>query len=194
VRTFIRQDSNTPANCSFRIHNEGIAMMRQFVSDKRVMTVQLKEVVTLLQSPYPKVSEFAEAVHDRLTALPAGCCIFEFDPALEEDKDQPTPRWAGQGLTGFVKSKLVFPVWKAQVSLNMLLNKQERRSLAMRLGVDCIDTPHVVEGGAKGTAAKMAAAEAAGSADVSAGSADVSSGSADASAEDSPMVAADDDQ
>ncbi|KAI8347174.1 S-adenosyl-L-methionine-dependent methyltransferase [Mortierella sp. GBAus27b] len=180
VRTFIRQDSNTPANCSFRIHNEGIAMMRQFVSDKRVMTVQLKEVVTLLQSPYPKVSEFAEAVHDRLTALPAGCCIFEFDPALEEDKDQPNPRWEGQGLTGFVKSKLVFPAWKAQVSLNMLLNKQERRSLAMRLGVDCIDTPHVVEGGAKGTAAKKAAAEAAGSADVS--------------AEDSPMVEAQDDQ
>ncbi|KAG0002156.1 hypothetical protein BGZ65_002881, partial [Modicella reniformis] len=168
VRTFIRQDSNTPASCNFRIHSEGIAMMRQFVSDARVMTVQLKEVVTLLQSPYPKVSEFSEAIQERLTALPTGCCIFEFDPVLEENKDQPNARWEGQGLTGFVKSKLVFPVWKAQVSINMLLNKQERRSLAMRLGVDCVDTPHVVEGGVKGTAAKKVAEEAAGSADVSA--------------------------
>lgn len=149
-------------------------MMRQFVSDVRVMSVQLKEVITLLQSPYPKVSEFSESIQDRLTALPTGCCIFEFDPALEENKNQPNPRWEGQGLTGFVKSKLVFPVWKAQVSLNMLLNKQERRSLAMRLGVDCIDTPHVVEGGAKGTAAKKTV-EASGSA-------------ADVSAEDSPMI------
>ncbi|KAG0307494.1 hypothetical protein BGZ98_000147 [Dissophora globulifera] len=153
VRTFIRQDSNTVVECSFRIHSEGIAMMRQFVSNARVMTVRLKEVITLLQSPYPKISEFPEAVQERLTALQTGCCIFEFDPELEENKDQPNERWEGQGLTGFVKSKLVFPVWKAQVSFNMLLNKQERRSLAMRLGVDCVDSPHVVEGGAKGTAA-----------------------------------------
>ncbi|KAK3811791.1 MAG: S-adenosyl-L-methionine-dependent methyltransferase [Benniella sp.] len=159
VRTFIRQDSNTPAQCTFRIHNEGIAMMRQFVSNARVMTVTLKEVLVLLQSPYPKVDEFEPSVQDRLMALPAGCCIFEFDPALEENKDEPNPRWEGQGITGFVKSLLVFPVWKAQVSLNMLLNKQERRSLAMRLGVDCVDTPHAVEGGAKGTAAMKAAAE-----------------------------------
>ncbi|KAF9201173.1 hypothetical protein BGZ49_008608 [Haplosporangium sp. Z 27] len=166
VRTFIRQDSNSPADCTFRIHNEGIAMMRQFVSNARVMAVQLQEVITLLQSPYPKISEFPEAVQQRLTDLPTGCCIFEFDPSLEENKDQPNPRWEGQGLTGFVKGKLVFPVWKAQVSFNMLLNKQERRSLAMRLGVDCVDSPHVVEGGAKGTAAKAAAAAAAASEDA----------------------------
>lgn len=134
-------------------------MMRQFVSNARVMAVGLKEVLVLLQSPYPKVDEFEPSVQDRLMALPAGCCIFEFDPALVENKDEPNPRWEGQGITGFVKSLLVFPVWKAQVSLNMLLNKQERRSLAMRLGVDCVDTPHVVEGGAKGTAAMKAAAE-----------------------------------
>ncbi|KAF9903654.1 hypothetical protein EC991_003475 [Linnemannia zychae] len=161
VRTFIRQDSNTPTECSFRVHNEGIALMRQFVSDARVMAIQLKEVITLLQSPYPKISEFPEAIQQRLTDLQSGCCIFEFDPELEENKDQPNPRWEGQGLTGFVKVKLVFPVWKAQVSFNMLLNKQERRSLAMRLGVDCVDAPHVVEGGAKGTVAKAAAAAAA---------------------------------
>jgi hypothetical protein len=137
-------------------------MMRQFVSNARVMTVQLKEVITLLQSPYPKITEFQESIQEQLTNLPTGCCIFEFDPSLEEDKDKPNPRWEGQGITGFVKSKLIFPVWKAQVSFNMLLNKQERRSLAMRLGVDCVDSPHVVEGGAKGTAAKAkAAAEAA---------------------------------
>ncbi|ORY95172.1 S-adenosyl-L-methionine-dependent methyltransferase [Lobosporangium transversale] len=184
VRTFIRQDSNSPAQCTFRIHNEGIAMMRQFVSDARVMAVQLKEVITLLQAPYPKISEFPESIQERLTALPTGCCIFEFDPELEEDKDQPNPRWEGQGLTGFVKSKLVFPVWKAQVSFNMLLNKQERRSLAMRLGVDCVDSPHVVEGGAKGTAAKAAAAAATTTSDADV---DVET-SADLSADDSPMV------
>ncbi|KAF9428163.1 hypothetical protein BGZ94_003204 [Podila epigama] len=158
VRTFIRQDSNSPTECSFRVHAEGIAMMRQFFSDARVMSVQLAEVITLLQSPYPKISEFPEALQEKLKALPTGCCIFEFDPSLEADKDKPNPRWEGQGLTGFVKSKMVFPVWKAQVSFNMLLNKQERRSLAMRLGVDCVDSPHVVEGGAKGTAAKAEAA------------------------------------
>ncbi|KAF9159437.1 hypothetical protein BGX21_003100 [Mortierella sp. AD011] len=183
VRTFIRQDSNSPADCTFRIHNEGIAMMRQFVSDARVMAVQLEEVITLLQSPYPKITEFPEAVQERLTALPTGCCIFEFDPALEKDKDKPNPRWEGQGLTGFVKGKLVFPVWKAQVSFNMLLNKQERRSLAMRLGVDCVDSPHVVEGGAKGTAAKAAAAAAA-AASASASA----SASEDATPEDSSMA------
>ena len=140
--------------------------MRQFVSTARVMAVQLKEVITLLQSPYPKISEFPEQIQQKLTDLQTGCCIFEFDPELEENKDQPNPRWEGQGLTGFVKGKLVFPVWKAQVSFNMLLNKQERRSLAMRLGVDCVDAPHVVEGGAKGTVAKAAAAAAAAEAET----------------------------
>ncbi|KAF9436806.1 hypothetical protein BGZ76_002948 [Entomortierella beljakovae] len=181
VRTFLRQDSNSPADCTFRIHSEGIAMMRQFVSNARVMAVQLSEVITLLQSPYPKITEFSEAVQERLTALPTGCCIFEFDPTLEKNKDQPNPKWEGQGLTGFVTSKLVFPVWKAQVSFNMLLNKQERRSLAMRLGVECVDSPHVVEGGAKGTAAKAKAA------------ADSETVSDEATAEDSSMVEEDED-
>ncbi|KAF9183005.1 hypothetical protein BGZ51_004308 [Haplosporangium sp. Z 767] len=168
VRAFVRQDSNSPAECLFRLNSEGINLMRQFVSDNRVIPVHLKEVITLLQSPYPKISEFAEEMQPRLTELQTGCCIFEFDPEQEENKDQPNPRWEGQGLTGFVKGKLAFPVWKAQVSFNMLLTKQDRRSLAMRLGVDCVDSTHVIEGGAKGTAAKAAAAAAAAAVDSSA--------------------------
>ena len=158
VRTFIRQDTKTPTDCSFRVNSEGIGMMRQFFSSARVLSVQLPELTILLQNPYPKTSQFAEALQETLTNWPSGCCLFEFDPALEPNKDEPNPRWEGQGITGFVKGKMVFPVWKANVSFNLLLNKEERRSLAMRLGIDCVDAPHVIEGGAKGTAAKAAEA------------------------------------
>ncbi|KAG0348735.1 tRNA (cytosine(34)-C(5))-methyltransferase [Podila humilis] len=195
VRTFIRQDSNTTTECAFRVHNEGIAMMRQFFSDSRVMAVQLAEVITLLQAPYPLISAFPEHMREKLTALPSGCCIFEFDPSLEQDKDKPNPRWEGQGLTGFVKGKIVFPVWKAQVSFNMLLNKQERRSFAMRLGVDCVDSPHVVEGGAKGTKAKAAAAAASGTTATADDDASEDVDESDpSSAVDTPMAEVEEDQ
>ncbi|KAG0232666.1 tRNA (cytosine(34)-C(5))-methyltransferase [Actinomortierella wolfii] len=145
VRVFIRQDSNAPAACPFRAHAEGLAMTYPFFSDARVIPVQLDSVEVLLRSSYPKTTEFPEYMQEKLAALPTGCCIFEFDPAKEPNKDQANKRWEGQGVTGFVKTKTVFPVWKAQVSFNMLLNKQERRSFAMRLGVDYVDTPHMLE-------------------------------------------------
>ncbi|KAF9974099.1 tRNA (cytosine(34)-C(5))-methyltransferase [Actinomortierella ambigua] len=145
VRVFIRQDSNAPAACVFRAHAEGLALTYPFFSDARVIPVQLDSVQVLLKSSYPKTTEFPEYMQEKLAALPTGCCIFEFDPSKEPNKDQANARWDGQGITGFVKSKTVFPVWKAQVSFNMLLNKQERRSFAMRLGVDYVDTPHVLE-------------------------------------------------
>ncbi|KAG0056401.1 hypothetical protein BGZ83_005116 [Gryganskiella cystojenkinii] len=180
VRTFIRQDTKTPTECSFRVNSEGIGMMRQFFSSARVLSVQLRELTILLQQPYPKTTEFAEELQATLTSWPSGCCLFEFDPALEPNKDQPNPRWEGQGITGFVKGKMVFPVWKANVSFNLLLNKEERRSLAMRLGIDCVDAPHVIEGGAKGTAAKAAA-------DSTEGTDGSAATSVDVSAEASPM-------
>ncbi|KAF9158770.1 tRNA (cytosine(34)-C(5))-methyltransferase [Actinomortierella ambigua] len=160
VRVFVRQDSNAPAACPFRAHAEGLTMTYPFFSDARVIPVQLDAVKVLLRSSYPKTTEFPEFMQEKLAALPTGCCIFEFDPSKEPNKDQPNTRWEGQGITGFVKSKTVFPVWKAQVSFNMLLNKQERRSFAMRLGVDYVDTPHMLESRMKPAEGEEQASEA----------------------------------
>jgi hypothetical protein len=65
-----------------------------------------------------------------------GGVVFRYDPAEDAEKDPKS------GIT----SPLIMSVWRAWKSINVLLNKKERRSVLMRmLGPDYTETIGEVE-------------------------------------------------
>ncbi|KND03593.1 uncharacterized protein SPPG_01069 [Spizellomyces punctatus DAOM BR117] len=122
IRIFTRSAGNdTGAECPFRLSNEGLATIGRYVSGKRVVQVPMSDIVTLLSIEYPKFTEFGEELQKKLTEMSMGSCIIKFDPTLEKN------------YTGSARSTILLPIWRAHVSVSLLLNKQERKSLMHRL-------------------------------------------------------------
>ena len=87
----------------------------------RQIRIPLRDLLVMIRHDYPKFSEFSEETAKSLANLPRGSCILFCDPETEES------------LKGRVKGMLVFPFFRANVSVSMLINKKESNSLLHRL-------------------------------------------------------------
>ncbi|KAK9720417.1 tRNA (cytosine-5-)-methyltransferase ncl1 [Basidiobolus ranarum] len=120
VKIFIRnvtKDDTFP----FRIHSEGLSMMLPFLSDVRVIDIAADDIKLLLEQQNPKFDDFTQAPRDRLRSVQPGCYICRFDPNNETSSSK--------------LNIVLFPVWRAQVSANILLNKKEQESLKIKLTI-----------------------------------------------------------
>ncbi|KAI9092882.1 hypothetical protein DFS34DRAFT_632211 [Phlyctochytrium arcticum] len=122
IRIFTRNAGNDAgAECPFRLTSEGLFILGPFLAANRVIQAPLADMVTLLSREYPKFTEFGDHVRESLSRSSLGSCIIMFDPTTEAN------------YTGSVKTKVHLPIWRAHVSVSLLLNKQERKSLMHRL-------------------------------------------------------------
>ncbi|CEG82204.1 hypothetical protein RMATCC62417_16312 [Rhizopus microsporus] len=119
VRLFVRQSSPVDSASPFRLTSEGLPLLDSVLSDKRRFEISLDELRVLLVEAFPTLDRFPEAKREKLENIAPGCCIVRLD---EE----------GCKKAEFVGS-LILPVWKGKHSLNVLLNKKDKRSLCERL-------------------------------------------------------------
>ncbi|KAG1446500.1 hypothetical protein G6F56_009548 [Rhizopus delemar] len=120
VRLFVRQSSLVEEGSPFRLSSEGLPMLDSALSTKRRFPLTLDELRVLLVEAFPLIHNFAgEASQAKMEAITPGCCI----GALDE---------AGCEQIGFI-GNLILPIWKGRKSLNVLLNKKDKRSLCERL-------------------------------------------------------------
>lgn len=70
---------------------------------------------------YPKFRHFSPEGQKILSSLPVSCHLITFDPTLEKD------------YSGSIKSIVCCPVFRANVSVSLLLDRAERASLLLRL-------------------------------------------------------------
>ncbi|KAG1248629.1 hypothetical protein G6F68_013715 [Rhizopus microsporus] len=89
------------------------------MSHQRRLQVNLDELRVLLVEAFPTVDRFLESSRAKLNAVTPGCCIAYLDEASCKQAE-------------FVGA-LILPVWKGKNSLNVLLNKKDKRSLCERL-------------------------------------------------------------
>ncbi|KAI8904638.1 S-adenosyl-L-methionine-dependent methyltransferase [Powellomyces hirtus] len=120
-----------PIGSPFRLSNEGLSVIGAFVSPNNIIHASLPDIITLLSIEYPKFTQFNGRLQSIFTRIPLGSCIVKFDPAAETGD-------AGEGLVGCayegsVRTPILLPVWRAHVSVSLLLNKAERKSLMHRL-------------------------------------------------------------
>ncbi|KAK9764322.1 tRNA (cytosine-5-)-methyltransferase ncl1 [Basidiobolus ranarum] len=121
VKTFIR-NATKEGVFPFRIHSEGLTMMFPFLSDTRVIDITTDDIKILLEQQNPMFENFSQAPQERLRNVQPGCYVCRYDPKKE-------------GVSS-VLNTVLFPVWRAHVSVNILLNKKEQESLKLKLLIE----------------------------------------------------------
>ncbi|OAX80486.1 hypothetical protein ACJ72_05181 [Emergomyces africanus] len=131
VKMFVKQDVQRQDVCPWRIQTDGLAILESWVGPRRVVKIYQKETLRkLLIEMFPKVNdggwkqlgEIGEWARD----VDMGCCVLRIEPTENED--------------GF-RERMVLPLWRSMYSLNLMLPKEERRAMLLRLYDD--DTPLV---------------------------------------------------
>ncbi|PGH09194.1 hypothetical protein AJ79_05723 [Helicocarpus griseus UAMH5409] len=131
VKMFVKQDVQRQDVCPWRIQTDGLTIMESWVGPRRVVRIYKKETLRkLLIEMFPKVNddgwrqlgEIGEWARD----VDMGCCVLRIEPTENED--------------GF-RERMVLPLWRSMYSLNLMLPKEERRAMLLRLYDD--DTPLV---------------------------------------------------
>ncbi|KAI5299206.1 hypothetical protein KEM55_002451 [Ascosphaera atra] len=131
VKMFVRQDVQSPETCPWRIQTDGLQILDPWVGQGRVVRLQKKETLrTLLVEMFPRVGgegwrqlgEIGEWARDAAM----GCCVLRVEPGEGEEN---------------VGERMVLPLWKSMFSLNLMLPKEERRAMLLRIFND--DTPLV---------------------------------------------------
>ena len=123
VKMFMKQDVQGDGVCKWRIQSEGMPILEGYVGEERVVRLYKRETLRkLLIEMFPKVSdggwenlgEIGEIVRD----ISMGCCVLRVEPTGEED--------------GF-QERIVVPLWRSMHSLNLMLAKEDRTALLLRL-------------------------------------------------------------
>ncbi|KAF3491240.1 methyltransferase [Arthroderma uncinatum] len=131
VKMFVKQDVQKPDVCPWRIQMEGLPVIESWVGMDRVVKMYTKSTLRkLLVEMFPKVNDGAwkelGEIGERVRDMEMGCCILRLETSDKED--------------GF-RERMVFPLWRSAYSVNLMLPKEERRAVLLRLFDD--DTPLV---------------------------------------------------
>ena len=154
VKMFAKQDTQGGSVCSWRIQNEGMTLVERFIGEGRVVVCWKRSTLKkLLQEMFPKVGgdgwrdlgEVGAQVKDRNM----GCLVLRVESRKEEDhaNDGVNGENGEPGATNdddkgeeeeeedknpFTES-LVLPLWRSLHSVNLMLPKEERRAMLLRL-------------------------------------------------------------
>ncbi len=123
VKMFMKQDVQGDDVCRWRIQSEGMPILEGYVGEERVVRLYKRSTLrTLLVEMFPKVTgdgwknlgEIGERVRD----IGMGCCVLRIEPSNDED-----------GL----KERVVLPLWRSMHSLNLMLAKEDRTAMLLRI-------------------------------------------------------------
>ncbi|KIW12614.1 hypothetical protein PV08_09892 [Exophiala spinifera] len=151
VKMFVKQDAPSPEVCPWRIQTDGLRLLETWVGPERIVRLQKKETLRrLLVEMFPRFNgdEYKNLgeVGEQILAVKMGCCVLVVEPSDDPD-----------GLS----ERMVFPLWKSIMSVNLMLPKEDRKAMLLRLFND--DTPLVnaskgwQKNGTKSAAEKKAA-------------------------------------
>ncbi|EHY53874.1 tRNA (cytosine-5-)-methyltransferase ncl1 [Exophiala dermatitidis] len=131
VKMYVKQDAPAPDICPWRIQTDGLRLLEAWVGPERIVKLRKKETLRrLLIEMFPRFNgeEYKKLgeVGEQILPLKMGCCVLVVEPSDAED-----------GLS----ERMVFPLWKSLQSVNLMLPKEDRRAMLLRLFND--DTPLV---------------------------------------------------
>lgn len=120
VKSFVRCD-NRNMNCPFRLAQEGLPTMNEFLGTLRRLKLPRDDLILLLQSTDPTkpplLSELSAEAREGATALTAGSCILEY-----EDKEK-----------GF---ELTLVGWRGTTSMRAYVDTDETVHMLRLMGAD----------------------------------------------------------
>ncbi|KAI4208526.1 MAG: hypothetical protein LQ346_000036 [Caloplaca aetnensis] len=123
VKMFVRQDVQKENTCKWRIQTDGLPLIEAWVGVGRVVRLRKKSTLKkLLVEMFPKVDgegwrglgEIGERVRD----IGYGCCVLRVEKGDGEDE---------------FSERIVLPLWRSLHSLNLMLPKEDRKAMLLRL-------------------------------------------------------------
>jgi multisite-specific tRNA:(cytosine-C5)-methyltransferase len=123
VRMYMKQDAPSAEVCRWRIQNEGMPIVHGYVGEPRVIHLRNKETFRrLLIEMFPRIAddgwkEFDE-IGERVRDIGMGCCVLRIEPDGNDPDFQET---------------MALPLWKSIHSLNLMLPKEDRSAMLLRL-------------------------------------------------------------
>ncbi|KAL8842916.1 MAG: hypothetical protein Q9170_000320 [Blastenia crenularia] len=123
IKMFVKQDVQKENACKWRIQTDGLPVVEAFVGEERVVRLSRKSTLKkLLVEMFPKVNddgwkELGE-IGERVQGIDYGCCVLRVE--------------TGEGEDGF-SERIVLPLWRSLHSLNLMLPKEDRKAMLLRL-------------------------------------------------------------
>ncbi|KAI9728898.1 MAG: hypothetical protein M1834_007156 [Cirrosporium novae-zelandiae] len=146
VKMFVKQEVQKEGVCPWRIQTDGLPILEAWIGEGRVVRLYKRPTLKkLLVEMFPKINgngwmELGE-IGERARDIEMGCCVLRVEQSDDEK--------------GF-KERMVLPLWRSLYSFNLMLPKEERKAMLLRLFND--ETPLVNEtlshNHNRGTAAK----------------------------------------
>ncbi|KAI0484722.1 S-adenosyl-L-methionine-dependent methyltransferase [Xylariaceae sp. FL0804] len=148
LKMFMKQDAPSSEVCRWRIQSEGMPIIEGYVGPERVVRLTSKATFhRLLKEMFPKFVgddwRRLDEIGERARDIGMGCCLLRVEP------DGADP--------GF-QERMALPLWKSFHSLNLMLPKEDRAAMLLRI---FNDTSPVINLSLKDAAKKEAAAAAA---------------------------------
>ncbi|OAA68973.1 WD repeat containing protein 36 [Cordyceps fumosorosea ARSEF 2679] len=151
VRMFMKQDAPSAEVCRWRIQSEGMPILQGYVGETRIVRLRNKETLRrLLIEMFPKINEDAWRAFDeigpRVRDVGMGCCVLRVEPEVGVDPD--------------FSESMALPLWKSIHSLNLMLPKEDRAAMLLRIFNDTTPLVNIAQQlQQKSEAAKKEAAE-----------------------------------
>ncbi|KAK0643456.1 S-adenosyl-L-methionine-dependent methyltransferase [Cercophora newfieldiana] len=123
VKMFVKQDSPSAEVCCWRIQSEGMPILHGYVGEDRVVVLRKKETLKkLLIEMFPKIAngEWArlDEIGERVRDLGLGCCVLRIEPEGDDE---------------YFNETMALPLWKSFHSLNLMLPKEDRSAMLLRI-------------------------------------------------------------
>ena len=123
VRMFMKQDAPSAEVCRWRIQAEGMPILQGYVGEPRVVHLRNKETLRrLLIEMFPRISDGAwrnfDEIGEQVRDIGMGCCVLRVEP----DGDDPD-----------FAEPMALPLWKSIHSLNLMLPKEDRAAMLLRV-------------------------------------------------------------
>jgi multisite-specific tRNA:(cytosine-C5)-methyltransferase len=123
VRMYMKQDAPSAEVCRWRIQAEGMPILQGYVGEPRIVHLHKKETLRrLLIEMFPRISDGKwrdfDEIGERVRDIGMGCCVLRIEP--EEGDPEFTEAMA-------------LPLWKSIHSLNLMLPKEDRSAMLLRI-------------------------------------------------------------
>jgi multisite-specific tRNA:(cytosine-C5)-methyltransferase len=123
VKMFMKQDVQAEGVCKWRIQSEGMPILEGYVGEERVVRLYKKETLRkLLIEMFPKLADESwknlGEIGERVNNIGMGCCVLRIEPSDAPD--------------GF-DERIVLPLWRSMHSLNLMLAKEDRTAMLLRI-------------------------------------------------------------
>ncbi|KAK4204088.1 S-adenosyl-L-methionine-dependent methyltransferase [Triangularia verruculosa] len=124
VKMFVKQDAPSAEVCRWRIQSEGMPILHGYIGEERVVVLKKKETLKkLLIEMFPKIAgddyKKLDEIGERVRDIGLGCCVLRVEPEDPTDQD--------------FNEHMALPLWKSFHSLNLMLPKEDRSAMLLRI-------------------------------------------------------------